>query len=53
MEPLIGLQIGAISFADEGRRHRRRPRFFDLMVDELERVFAGYRPRFPLLPRTG
>ncbi|GAA3116603.1 phosphoglycerate dehydrogenase-like enzyme [Kribbella aluminosa] len=29
------------------------PRFFDLMVDELERVFAGYRPRFPLVPRNG
>ncbi|WP_329005752.1 hypothetical protein OHA18_20430 [Kribbella sp. NBC_00709] len=29
------------------------PRFFDLMVDELGRVFAGYRPRFPLLPRNG
>jgi phosphoglycerate dehydrogenase-like enzyme len=29
------------------------PRFFDLMVDELERVFAGYRPRFPLIPRNG
>ncbi|MFG1912109.1 NAD(P)-dependent oxidoreductase [Kribbella sp. NPDC048928] len=28
------------------------PRFFDLMVDELERVFAGYRPRFPLVPRN-
>ncbi|WP_051389409.1 NAD(P)-dependent oxidoreductase [Arthrobacter sp. 35W] len=27
------------------------PRFFDLMVDEVERVFAGHQPRFPLIPR--
>lgn len=40
MQPLIGLQ-------------QERPRFFELMVDELERVFAGYRPRFPLIPRDG
>ena len=28
------------------------PRFFRLMVDELERFFAGHETRFDLLPRT-
>lgn len=27
------------------------PRFFDLMVDEIARVVAGHRLRFPLVPR--
>jgi phosphoglycerate dehydrogenase-like enzyme len=27
------------------------PRFFDLMVDEVLRVLAGHRPRYPLVPR--
>jgi phosphoglycerate dehydrogenase-like enzyme len=29
-----------------------RPRFFELMVDELERFFAGYRPRYVLGGRS-
>ncbi len=29
-----------------------RPRFFSLMVDELDRFFHGYRPRYVLTPRT-
>ena len=29
------------------------PRFFDLMVDEVVRVLAGHRPRYPLVPRQG
>lgn len=28
------------------------PRFFDIMVDELERFFAGHETRYDLLPRT-
>jgi hypothetical protein len=28
------------------------PRFFKLMVDELERFFAGHETRYDLLPRT-
>jgi phosphoglycerate dehydrogenase-like enzyme len=31
---------------------RSRTRFFDLMVDELERFFAGHETRHDLLPRT-
>jgi phosphoglycerate dehydrogenase-like enzyme len=27
------------------------PRFFDLMVDEINRALAGYRPHYPLVPR--
>ena len=27
------------------------PRFFDLMMDEIARVQAGYQPRYPLIPR--
>jgi phosphoglycerate dehydrogenase-like enzyme len=29
-----------------------RPRFFELMVDELERIFGGYRPRYVLGGRS-
>ena len=29
-----------------------RPRFFTLMVDELERFFGGYQPRFAFTERT-
>ena len=30
----------------------RRPRFFKIMVDELERFFGGHETRYDLLPRT-
>jgi phosphoglycerate dehydrogenase-like enzyme len=35
-----------------GSNHESRPRFFSLMVDELERFFHGHRPRYELTDRT-
>jgi D-3-phosphoglycerate dehydrogenase len=35
-----------------GANSRGGPRFFSLMVDELERFFGGHETRYDLLPRT-
>ena len=35
-----------------GSNHESRPRFFSLMVDELERFFHGHQPRYVLTDRT-
>jgi len=35
-----------------GSNAESRPRFFSLMVDELERFFGGHRPRYVLTDRT-